>query len=398
MSAVAYLSSRLLNLPHANVAHWLFWTALVALFYVYVGYPLLLAVIAGLRRRPAVEAGYSPRLTVLIPAYNEELSIGRKIEDTLALEYPSDLLEVLIVSDGSGDRTDAIVQRFDDPRVRLVRVPSQKGKTHAQNLGVQHATGEIIVFSDATAIYHSKALLYLAAAYRDPSVGAVSGRYHYFRPRGGSPTTVGSIAFWNYENFIKKLQSHISTLTGCSGCIYSIRKNLYVPLPDVACSDIEEPLCIVRQGYRVVFEDRALAYEESTKTNFQEFRMRVRVCAHGIAAVVSQRDLLMRARFSWVSFQLVSHKVLRWMVPVYLSILFLATAALANSSTFRYLFLLQLSFYLFGFASLFIPLHRLRLSLLGIPLYFCTINAAVLVGFFEVCRGHRFTIWDTARK
>ena len=189
-----------------TMARTIFWTAALLLFYVYAGYPLLLSFIALFRRRKKLEPGYCPRISVLIAAYNEEAAIERKIRQTLALEYPVDKIEVLVLSDCSTDRTDEIVSGFGDPRVRLVRMTERRGKTHAQNQGIKHATGEVIIFSDATAIYHSQALMYLACNYQDASVGAVSGRYQYFDPGGQSPTGLGSIAFWNYENFIKKMK------------------------------------------------------------------------------------------------------------------------------------------------------------------------------------------------
>src|SRR5262249_48369892 len=157
-------------------------------------------------RRRLPEPGVYPSLSVLIAAHNEEASIARKIRETLSLDYPSDKLEILVVSDASMDRTDEIVRAFTDPRVKLLRIQQQRGKTHAQNEGVKHCSGEIIVFSDATAIYHPKALQYLACNYTASNVGAVSGRYQYFDPEGKSPTGLGSSTFWNYENMIKKLQ------------------------------------------------------------------------------------------------------------------------------------------------------------------------------------------------
>src|SRR5437899_9380913 len=254
----------------ASTARVVFWLAALLLFYVYAGYPLLLAVIGLIVRRQRSGPGYSPSISILIAAYNEEEAIERKIRQTLALEYPADKLEVLVLSDCSTDRTDEIVSAVPDSRVRLVRMPERRGKTHAQNLGVKQASGEVVIFSDATAVYHAKALLYLACNYQDASVGAVSGRYQYFDPTEQSATGLGSVAFWNYENLIKKLQSRISTLTGCSGCIYSLRKSIYTPLPPAACSDLVEPLCVIRKGYRVSFEDRALAYEQTTTSLGEE--------------------------------------------------------------------------------------------------------------------------------
>jgi cellulose synthase/poly-beta-1,6-N-acetylglucosamine synthase-like glycosyltransferase len=385
--------------PHARFSDWMGLLALVAgglLVYVYIGYPLLLAALAQLFRRPRPQIGYTPSISVLIAAYNEEAAIRRKVEQTLALEYPPEKLEILVVSDGSTDRTDEIVRSFSDPRVRLLRVEGRLGKTNAQNQGVKQCRGEVIIFSDATAIYHPKVILYLAAHYEDSKVGAVSGRYKYFDPEDASPTGLGSVAFWNYENMIKLLQSRIGTLTGCSGCIYSVRRQNYVPLPPEACSDLVQPLCIVRDGYRVAFEDRALAYEETTKNSSQEFKMRVRVGTRGMRGLLSVPELLRPTQHAWTAFQLVSHKILRWMVPLFLLPLFVGSAANLHVPAFRLLFLLQFLFYGFVLASLLVPFHR-RWKILGIPLFFCTLNAAAFMSMLQVWRGHKFTTWETVR-
>src|SRR4029077_8832220 len=237
----------------AGVTRIMFWLAALLLFYVYAGYPLLLGLIALFVRRWRPEPGYCSQISVLIAAYNEEAAIERKIRQTLALEYPAEKLEVIVLSDCSTDRTDEIVKAFPDSRVRLVRMPERRGKTHAQNEGIKHAAGEVIIFSDATAIYHAKALLYLACNYQDARVGVVSGRYQYFDPGDQSPTGLGSVAFWNYENAIKKLQSRIGTITGCCGCIYSVRKAAYTELADDVISDLVQPLQAIKKGYRVVF-------------------------------------------------------------------------------------------------------------------------------------------------
>lgn len=381
----------------SHVGAVLFWGAFALLFYVYIGYPLLLLVLSAFFRRSRPEPGYYPSVSVLIAAYNEAANIGRKIRETLQLDYPADKLEVLVVSDGSTDKTDEIVTACDDPRVRLLRVEGRRGKTHAQNEGVKQCQGEVIVFSDATAVYHPKALQYLACNYQDPSVGAVSGRYLYFDAEGNSPTGLGSTAFWNYENVIKKLQSRVRTLTGCSGCIYSVRKSIYTPLPDSACSDLVEPLHVVKQGCRVVFEDRAVAYEATTKSAAEEFGMRIRVFTRGVRGLLSVGDLLKFWRHGWVSFQLLSHKILRWLLPVLLLVVLAANAMLLESPLFQSLFVLQVLFYLFALISLIVPLHR-RWKLLGLPLYFCTVNAAALLGMLKLLRGQKYVIWETVRK
>lgn len=379
-----------------GAAIFVFWICFALLVYVYAGYPALLALLAAFFRRKKVEPGYLPSISFLIAAYNEEASIAKKIEQTLALDYPADKLEVLVLSDGSTDRTDEIVKSFKDPRVRLLRMEPRRGKTNAQNRGTRESRGEILVFSDATTVYHPKALRYLAANYEDPCVGAVSGRYQYFDPEGASPTGLGTIAFWNYENFIKMLQSRINTLSGCCGCIYSVRKSAYTDLADELSSDLVQPLWVIQKGYRVAFEDRALAYEETTKSVGSEFAMRVRVVTGGMWGVLSVPDILKPWKFGWVAFQLLSHKVLRWLVPFFLIPLFASSAALAGQPLYRYAFVLQGLFYLWALISMVVPVQR-RLKVLGIPLYYCILNVAALCSVVELFRGNKYVTWETVR-
>jgi cellulose synthase/poly-beta-1,6-N-acetylglucosamine synthase-like glycosyltransferase len=380
----------------ATGARIVFWLTAFLLFYVYAGYPLLLALIGLFVRRPRPDAGYTPRISVLIAAYNEEEAIERKIQQTLALEYPADKIEVLVLSDCSTDRTDEIVKEFPDSRVRLVRMPERRGKTFAQNIGVKEATGQVIIFSDATAIYHAKALLYLACNYQDASVGTVSGRYQYFDPGEQSPTGLGSVAFWNYENMIKKMQSSIRTITGCCGCIYSVRKATYTDLPADIISDLVQPLQAIRKGYRVVFEDRALAYEETTQSTGEEFSMRVRVVTRAMRGLLSVSDLLKPWKFAWPAFQLWAHKIMRWMVPLFLIALLVANSLLLDSSVYRFTLAVQLFFYAAALLNMLLPLHR-QWKPLGIPLFFCTLNAAALVSMLEICRGRKYVTWQTVR-
>jgi cellulose synthase/poly-beta-1,6-N-acetylglucosamine synthase-like glycosyltransferase len=380
----------------ASGARIVFWLAAFLLLYVYAGYPLLLALIGLFVRRPRPGVGYTPRISVLIAAYNEEEAIERKIQQTLALEYPADKIEVLVLSDCSTDRTDEIVKTFPDSRVRLVRMRERRGKTFAQNVGVKEAAGEVIIFSDATAIYHPKALVYLACNYHDGSVGAVSGRYQYFDPGEQSPTGLGSVAFWNYENLIKKMQSSIRTITGCCGCIYSVRKAAYTELPADIISDLVQPLQAIQKGYRVVFEDRALAYEETTQSTSEEFSMRVRVVTRAMRGLLSVSDLLKPWKFVWPAFQLWSHKIMRWMVPLFLIALLVANSLLLDSSFYRFTLAVQLFFYAAALLNMLLPLHR-QWKPLGIPLFFCTLNAAALVSMLEICRGRKYVTWQTVR-
>jgi cellulose synthase/poly-beta-1,6-N-acetylglucosamine synthase-like glycosyltransferase len=288
------------------------------------------------------------------------------------------------------------VKTFPDSRVRLVPMRERRGKTYAQNCGIQEATGEVIIFSDATAVYHSQALMYLACNYQDPAVGAVSGRYQYFDPGNQSPTGLGSVAFWSYENLIKKLQSRIRTITGCCGCIYSVRKTAYTELPADIISDLVQPLQAIRKGYRVLFEDRALAYEETTQSTGEEFSMRVRVVTRAMRGLLSVSDLVTPWKFAWPAFQLWSHKIMRWMVPLFLIAMLASNLLLLDSPMYRLALAVQLFFYLAAVLYILLPMHR-QWKPLGIPLFFCTLNAAALVSMLEICRGRKYVTWQTVR-
>lgn len=380
-----------------NRPQMVFWSSAFLLFYVYLGYPLLLFVLALFRRSKPPKIGYTPFLSILIAASNEEADIGRKLEETLQLDYPAGRMEILVLSDGSCDRTDEIVKEFAGRGVRLIKIPERGGKTNAQNHGATEARGQVLVFSDATTTYHSLALRYLACRYQDYHVGAVSGRYQYFDPQQSSPTGAGTIAFWNYENNIKMQQSQVGTLTGCCGCIYSVRRDLYTILPPDVISDLVQPLWVIQQGFRVVFEHRALAYEQTTESVAEEFAMRVRVITRGMRGLLSVSGLLNPLRHPWAAFQLVSHKILRWLVPVFLLLLFSASVALRSDPRFLAVLLLQLCFYAAALLQAFLPVGK-RWKPLALPLYFCTLNAAALCSTVELFRGRKYAVWQPVRK
>jgi len=373
-----------------------FWAALLLIAYIYAGYPLLLALIGLMKPRRLYQPEFCPPLSVLIAAYNEEKVIAAKLRQTVELDYPADKLEVIVLSDCSTDATDEIVSSFPDRRVRLMRSSERRGKTHAQNLGARQAQGEVLVFSDATAVYHPQALRYLACNYQDPEVGAVSGRYKYFDPEDESPTGLGSSVFWNYENLIKTLQSRISTITGCCGCIYSVRKDAYTDLPDDVISDLVQPLHVIRKGYKVKFEDRALAFEETTKSTTEEFAMRVRVVTRAMRGLLSVPLLLKPWKSGWPAVQLWSHKILRWTVPFLLLLILGANLLLLDSPFYQLILAGQLFFYAAAMLNMLLPLHRLWRPL-ALPLYFCTLNAAALAGWIELCRGRKYITWQTVR-
>jgi len=375
-----------------------FWVMVAAIGYTYAGYSLSIFLLAQLVRRPLRRAPIEPRVTYLITAYNEEKNIQTKLEQVLSLDYPHDKLEIIVASDGSTDRTDDLVRQFAHRQVRLVRVEGRVGKTETQNRAVREAMGDVIIFSDATTLYEKSAIRNIVRNYADPGVGAVSGRYEYRNPTG-APIGFGSILFWKYENLIKTLQTRIRTITGCCGCIYSVRRDLYEPLPPDIISDLVEPLKILEKGYRIVFEPEAIAYEETTEKTTEEFNMRVRVVTRGMRGLWYMRKLFNPLRYGFVSLQLLSHKVLRWLVPVFLFVLLVSNFWLLDSSWFyTAAFALQLAFYGIALVGFLAERMNIAFKLLTLPLYFLTVNAAAVVAMYRILKGYKAVTWETVRR
>ena len=379
------------------MAEVIFWAALFLIVFAYVGYSATILLLSRWVNNPPKQAAIEPSITFIITAYNEAEAIARKLGQTLALHYPRDQLEIIVASDGSTDRTDEIVRGFADRGVKLLRVEGRVGKTGTQNEAVKQARGEILVFSDATTTYREDALRMIARNYADETVGAVSGRYEYVDPNG-TPIGKGSILFWRYENWIKSAQSNIRTITGCCGCIYSVRRDCYVPLPNDIISDLCEPLMVIERGRRIVFEKEAVAYEEAIGNVAEEFSMRVRVMVRGMRGILFMRRLLNPWKFGFVSFQLFSHKVLRWMVPLFLLMLLVSNLFLLGSPLFDAALALQLLFYGIALVGCLGENIGVRLPLSSVPVFFVTVNMASVVAVSRILKGQRAVVWETVRK
>lgn len=383
------------------IAEILFWGAGALIVYAYAGYPLLITLISIFIDNKVNTEDIEPSVSLLIAAYNEEKDIGRKLVNSLELDYPADKFEIVVASDGSIDATDDIVRSYEknDRGIRVVlhRVEGRLGKTAAQNSAVRICRGDIIVFSDAASMYDKHAIKALVRNYADPSVGAVSGMYKYINKKGSS-VGFATILFWNFENFIKRRQTRIRTTTGCCGCIYSVRKDLYTELPPDIISDLVEPLSILRKGYRIVFESGALAFEETTEKPKDEFMMRVRVIVRGMNGLLYMRALLNPFKYPFVSFQLFSHKILRWLIPVFCIIILLSNLILAAEDGFnRFLLAAQLIFYSLAITGFFLEKKGIRKKIFYLPMYFTIVNAASLVSLLKVFKGENIVVWQTQR-
>src|SRR5260221_10726211 len=317
-----------------------------ALFYTYAGYPLLLALASALKPRNVRRGKCEPMVSIIITAYNEERDLASKLNNTLALDYPRQRLEIIVASDCSNDQTDEIARSFAGRGVKLCRQSERQGKTAAQNAAVKQAHGEIILFSDATSLYQPDAVRAIMPSFADATVGCVAGRLEYVDD-SGSRVGRGARSYWNYETFLKRHESRVGSLIGASGCLYAVRRSAYVPLYHEACSDFIIATKMVEQGLRAVYEPNAVCTEQTNRQSDKELKMRVRIIAQTFTDLWRHRALLNPLRSGLYGVQLFSHKVMRYAVPFFL-IAILATSGLLASSSMLYslVFVSQVGCYL----------------------------------------------------
>ena len=376
-----------------------FWLSVGALFYTYIGYPLLVALMSLLRPRHVSRAeSMIPTVTVIITAYNEERDLAAKILNTLALDYPKEKLEILIASDCSSDRTDEIARSFADKGVRLHRQLERHGKTAAQNAAVELASGEIILFSDATTLYQPDVLRVMVPNFADPKIGCVAGRLIYVHPADSSVGR-GARSYWGYETFLKRHESRVSSLIGVSGCLYAVRRSAYVPLYHEACSDFIIATKMVEQGLRTIYEPDAVCTEETNDRTTKELPMRVRVIAQTYTDLWRHRAMMNPVRTGFYGVQLLSHKVMRYLVPVFLMVTLLSSALLARVSGFYLLlFAGQVAFYVLALVGWLFERAGKHSRLLALPHYFVLANLAALLAFGKFLRGERYAYWEPNRE
>ncbi len=376
----------------------LFGISLTALFYTYLGYPLLVYLVSLIRPREVKREPIEPTVTVIITAYNEEKDIFGKLENTLQIDYPKEKLEILVASDGSTDRTDEIVKEFAEKGVKLFRQEGRVGKTTTQNNAIEQATGEIILFSDATTLYQPNVLQAMLPSFADQTVGCVAGKLIYV-DAGATTIGAGAKSYWNYETFLKECESKACSLIGASGCLYAIRREAYKPMYAEACSDFLIATVMFEQGLRTIYEPHAICTEETNNQSGKEMQMRIRVISQTFTDLWRNRQMMNPLRSGFYAIELISHKLLRYAIPFFLIVIFLSNGFLSlYSVVFETLFLFQIGFYLMALVTWFFERKGIRLGILAIPLYFTLANLASLIAFIKFLRGERFASWEPIRE
>lgn len=388
----------------------IFWLCVFLIGYVYVGYPLIIAFLARLKRRKPEYPLITPQVSMLIAAYNEERVIGEKIENTLALEYPADCLQIVVAVDGSDDRTVEIVQSFVDRGVELSYHSLRNGKAAAINRAIPLLKHEIIVFSDANNLYAKDAMLELVKPFSDPKVGAVTGS-KLILDDPDAHAKADSL-YWRYESAIKQNESRLGSCTGVAGEILAIRKALYQPPPrEVINDDFFIGMNVLRQGYRLVYAAESHSFERSSLTERDEAIRRSRIVAGRYQAML-MADQLLPWQNPLLVWQIVSHKFMRPLVPLMMIIAFLVTVAACiwqlPAMQFGWLYLAQPYNVIFLLAELLIcalayfgnSLKHMGIigKILYIPTFLVNSNLAAILGLYSFFTGKQTSLWRRARR
>jgi cellulose synthase/poly-beta-1,6-N-acetylglucosamine synthase-like glycosyltransferase len=373
----------------------LFWLSSLLIIYIYAGYPFLLKFLPQLpQSEPMVTpTDELPRVTILIPAFNEEKHILGTINNKFDSNYPADKLQIIVISDESEDKTDDLVNEASsvDSRVSLIRQSPRQGKTAGLNLAMPYATGDIIIFSDANSHYHGDAIRHLVETFQNPDIGYVTGKMVYVN-EDGSLVGDGCSAYMKYENHMRELETKTGSVVGVDGGIDAIRKELYQPMNSDQLPDFVLPLKVVTQGKRVAYCDKALLNEESLSSAQSEFRMRVRVSLRAYWAMWDMKHLFNPFNYGLFSLQITSHKLLRYLAFIPLFLAFVSNGLITGESLFYQLtFLVQIAFYS---TAAFVALNDgSKNKFLGLAHYFCLINIASAMACIKFVKREKIVMW-----
>lgn len=381
-----------------------FWISVFLIFYTFFGYGILLYLLVRIKRlfspsrRDLLDFDALPGCTLIVAAYNEKDLIEEKIANTLSLKYPEGKLELIFVTDGSADGTPEIVSRY--PQIRLLHSPERKGKISAVHRAIEQVSSEIIIFTDANTFLNADALALIGRHYGDPKVGAVAGEKRVIID-AAADATAGEGFYWKYESKLKQWDSELYSVVGAAGELFSVRRALYEPVPsNSVLDDFMISMRIAEKGYVIVYEPEAYAQEDTSANISEELKRKVRIAAGGIQSVIWLSALLNPFRFPVLSFQYISHRVLRWTITPALMILALVLNVLivfqGSPALYQLLLAGQVLFYLSAYLGKVMEDRKLRIKILFIPYYFCIMNYAVMAGLFRFFSGGQSVMWDKA--
>lgn len=382
----------------------LLWTFFALVFYAYLGYGIVLFLLVKMpwkrQKGSQPEAEFVPQVSLVVAAWNEVDVIHEKIANCRALDYPAEKLQLIFVTDGSDDGTPEAVAAYPD--ITLMHDPERKGKIAAIRRVMPEIKTPITIFTDANAMINREAIRNLVRHFVDEAVGAVAGEKRIKVADQDAASGAGEGLYWKYESKLKQWDAELYSVVGAAGELFAIRTSCYEPVPeDTLIEDFVMTMNIAANGYRVKYAADAYALEAPSASSLEELKRKIRIAAGGLQAVWRLRKLLNPFRYGWLSFQYVSHRVLRWtLAPLGLVVILLTNILLASQEMPFYKFLLVLQAAFYGAAALgwFFESRRIRLKPLFIPFYFCLMNYAVFAGFFRLVSGRQSVRWERAKR
>jgi len=385
----------------------LFWVFLLTVVYTYLGYGILIWALNRLkstfssRKTLLPDQSFEPPVALVIAAYNEEDYIEDKIQNTLSLDYPEDKLVVYFVTDGSNDNTPRIVGKY--PRFTLLHLPQRNGKAAAMNRAMQFIREPYVIFCDANTVLNRECVKEMVKFYADPVVGAVAGEKKIYQPAATKAASAGEGLYWKYESFLKKQDSNFYSVVGAAGELFSVRAALYQPIEEgVLIEDFVLSLRIAKNGHVVKYAPGAFATESSSASIKDEQKRKIRISAGGFQAIYMLKELLNIFKYGKLSFQYISHRVLRWAVTPFCLLLLLplniVLVAQRAGLVYDILMVMQLFFYFSGLLGWFFANRNIKIKALYVPYYFLFMNISVFWGFKRFLKGQQSVLWEKAAR
>jgi len=383
----------------------IFWLSLFIVFYTFAGYGIFLYFLIKIKRalkgRPIIPNPANdqlPECTLIVAAYNEEGFIEDKIANSLKLNYPAGKLKMVFTTDGSSDKTPEIIGRH--PEIQLLHQPQRAGKIAAVHRAMEYVTTEIAVFTDANTFLNADAIINICRHYSDKTVGCVAGEKRVHMEENADASAAGEGFYWKYESALKKWDSELYSVVGAAGELFSVRRSLYQDVPaDTVLDDFMISMLIAAQGYRIVYEPEAYAIETASENVSEELKRKIRIAAGGMQSILRLTKLFNPFKYPVLSFQYISHRVLRWTVtPFLLILIFVLNAFLPNNALYDTVFAAQILFYLLAFLGFIMEKRHIRIKALFVPYYFCVMNYAVLMGIIRYFTKKQSAIWEKAQR